>query len=254
MTDTSAELVLRDDAAGVATLTLNRPEKRNAIDRDLFRVLRRQIKAIENESAIGLVVVRGAGGNFCAGHDLKEAPHADSLGWLRQEMLTIERLTSLRQPVIAAVEGICYTGGLELALAADFIVCDETARFADTHGKWGLVPGWGLSQRLPRRIGQAKALEMMLTCQPYDGRAAEVMGLANQCVAVGALDAAVAALAQTILANSWHSNAENKKLVYATDGMRLSDGLDHELMRNAGFDPANRREGFGKADAKTDSN
>lgn len=253
MTDTSAELVLRDDAAGVATITLNRPEKRNAIDRDLFRALRREIKAIEEDAAIGLVVLRGAGGNFCAGHDLKQAPHPDALGWLRQEMLTIERLTRLRQPVIAAVEGICYTGGLELALAGDFILCDESARFADTHGKWGLVPGWGLSQRLPRRIGQAKALEMMLTCQPYDGCAAEAMGLANQCVAVGALDTAVTALAQTILANSWHSNAENKKLVYATDGMRLGEGLDHELMRNAGFDPANRRESFGKTGTKPGS-
>jgi enoyl-CoA hydratase len=243
------DLVLRTDNAGVATLMLNRPDKRNAIDRELFRQLRKQIKAIEIDPAIGLVVLRGAGGNFSAGHDLKQAPHADALGWLRQEMLTIERLTRMRQPVIAAVEGICYTGGLELALAADFILCDETARFADTHGKWGLVPGWGLSQRLPRRIGQARALEMMLTCRSYDGRAAEAMGLANQCVAVGALTACVEDLAQTILANSWHSNAENKKLVYATDGMRLADGLDHELMRNAGFDPANRRGDFGKSPA-----
>lgn len=246
MSEAISSLILRDDRGAVATLTLNRPDKRNAIDRDLFRELRRQIKAIESDAAIGLVVLRGAGGNFCAGHDLKQAPHADALGWLRQEMLTIERLTQLRQPVIAAVEGICYTGGLELALAADFILCDESARFADTHGKWGLVPGWGLSQRLPRRVGQAKALEMMLTCQPYDGRAAAAMGLANSCVEVGALPASVAGLAETILANSWHSNAENKRLVYATDGMRISDGLDHELMRNAGFDPANRRQNFGK--------
>lgn len=248
MTDTTlaTELVLRRDAGGVATLTLNRPQQRNAIDRDLFRELRRHLRSLADDAAIGLVVLEGADGNFCAGHDLKQAPHADALGWLRQEMLVVESLTKLRQPVIAAVAGICYTGGLELALAADFIVCDETARFADTHGKWGLVPGWGLSQRLPRRVGQARALEMMLTCRPYDGRAAEAMGLANLCVAPGELGAAVTDLATTILANSWHSNAENKKLVYATDGMRLGDGLDHELMRNAGSDPANRRKDFGK--------
>lgn len=241
-----SELVLRSDSAGIATLTLNRPDQRNAINRELFRAFRSHVRDIAEDAGIGLVVLRGAGGNFCAGHDLKEAPHADALGWLRQEMLILERLTRLRQPVIAAVEGICYTGGLELALSADFILCDESARFADTHGKWGLVPGWGLSQRLPRRVGQARALEMMLTCQPCDGRAAAAMGLANQCTAVGALDAAVAALAATILANSWHSNAANKQLVYATDGMRLADGLNHELMRNAGFDPANRRAEFGK--------
>lgn len=246
--DPPEPLVIREDVAGRATLILNRPDQRNAINRALFRELRAHIRQIAEDDTIGLVVLRGAGGNFSAGHDLKEPPHADALGWLRQEMLTIERLTGLRQPVIAAVEGICYTGGLELVLAADLILCDETARFADTHGKWGLVPGWGLSQRLPRRVGQSKALEMMLTSQPYDGRAAAVMGLANECVEVGKLDRTIDTLGQAILANSWHSNAANKQLVYATDGMRIADGLDHELMRNAGFDPANRRAGFGKKD------
>ena len=230
------ELVLRHDDGAIATLTLNRPDQRNAIDRALFRAFRDHVAALENDSAIGVVVLRGAGGHFCAGHDLKAAPHADALGWLRQELLTLERLTRLRQPVIAAVAGTCYTGGLEFALSADFIVAAESARFADTHGKWGLVPGWGLSQRLPRRIGQAKALEMMLTCQPYSGMQAAAMGLANMCVADDALDEAVHGLCTTILANSWHSNAENKRLIYETDGLALGQGLNHELMRNAGFD------------------
>ena len=240
------DLVLRDDGDGVATLTLNRPDKRNAINRELFRALRAQILALQDDAAIGLVVLRGSGGDFCAGHDLSEKPHADALGWLRKELQTLELFTRLRQPVIAAVEGTCFTGGLEMALSADFILCDETARFADTHGKWGLVPGWGMSQRLPRRVGQARALEMMLTCQPYSGPEAAAMGLVNQCVAADELEAAVARLAATILANSWHSNAENKRLIYNTDGMRLADGLDHELMRNAGFDrdASARRKGF----------
>lgn len=240
------DLILRSDADGVATLTLNRPDKRNAINRELFRALRAQILALQDDAAIGLVVLRGSGGHFCAGHDLTEKPHADALGWLRRELQTLELLTRLRQPVIAAVEGTCFTGGLEMALSADFIVCDETARFADTHGKWGLVPGWGMSQRLPRRVGQAKALEMMLTCQPYTGAEAAAMGLVNLCVPEGGLGAAVDTLGSRILANSWHSNAENKRLIYSTDGMRLADGLDHELMRNAGFDrdAAARRKGF----------
>jgi enoyl-CoA hydratase len=232
-----SDLVLRSDDGGVCTLTLNRPEKRNAINRDLFRAFRAHVKAIEeNGAGVGIIVIKGAGDHFCAGHDLKSEPHPDALGWLRQEMLILERLTKLRQPVIAAVQGTCYTGGLEFALTADFIVCGESARFADTHGKWGLVPGWGLSQRLPRRVGQAKALEMMLTCATYSGREAEAMGLANYCVPDVELEARVAELCITILANSWHSNAENKRLIYDTDGMTLSGGLNHELMRNAGFD------------------
>src|SRR5690606_8284892 len=126
---------------------------------------------------------------------------------------------------------------------ADFIVCGESARFADTHGKWGLVPGWGLSQRLPRRVGQAKALEMMLTCQTYTGAEAATMGLANHCVPDEALDAKVDELAALMLGNSRHSNTENKRLIYNTDGMTLGNGLSHELMRNAGFDPAMRKKG-----------
>ena len=244
--ETSPDLVLRSDAGGVAALTLNRAEKRNAINRELFRALRRHLLDLQEDRGIGLVVIRGAGDHFCAGHDLSEKPHADALGWLRREVQTLELLTKLRQPVIAAVQGTCFTGGLELALSADFILCDETARFADTHGKWGLVPGWGMSQRLPRRVGAAKALEMMMTCRPYDAAEAAAMGLVNQRVAAGGLDGAVAAFAEMILANSWHSNAENKRLIYATDGMRLTEGLDHEIMRNAGFDrdAAARRQSF----------
>src|SRR3546814_17818363 len=90
-----------------------------------------------------LVGIRGAGEHFCAGHDISEKPHADARGGRRRERQTLELLTRLRQPVIAAVRGTCFTGGLELALSADFILCDESARFADTHGKWGLVPEIG---------------------------------------------------------------------------------------------------------------
>lgn len=247
----SEPLVLREDAGGVCTLTLNRPDKRNAINRDLFREFRAHVRDIEaGVDDPGLVVITGAGDHFCAGHDIKAPPHADALGWLRQEMLIVERLTKLRQPVIAKIRGTCYTGGLELALAADFIVCGTSARFADTHGKWGLVPGWGLSQRLPRRVGQAKALEMMLTCQPYSGEEAAAMGLVNYCVDDDALDAKTAELAALVLGNSRHSNAENKRLIYDTDGMAIAAGLNYELMRNAGFDPAMRKKGEPIAAAK----
>lgn len=237
-------LVLRNDTDGICTLTLNRPEKRNAVNRELFREFRAHIRNIEENGAeVGVLIITGAGGHFCAGHDLKQPPHTDALGWLRQEMLTLERLTKLKQPVIAKVQGSCYTGGLEFALSADFVVCGESTRFADTHGKWGLVPGWGLSQRLPRRVGQAKTLEMMLTCQAYTGAEAAAMGLANYCVPDETLDAKVDELAVLMLGNSRHSNTENKRLIYNTDGMTLDNGLSHELMRNAGFDPAMRKKG-----------
>jgi len=237
------DVILREDADGVCTLTLNRPDKRNALTREIFRELDRHLADLERaDSATGVVVLRGAGGHFSAGNDLTQSAAADIIGWVRRSNQLLERLTRLRQIVIAAVEGTCYTGGLEVALAADFILCDETARFADTHGKFGMVGGWGLTQRLPRRVGSAKALEMMATSRPYTGRQAEAMGLANLCVAPGELDAAVADYGQAIVANSRHSNAGNKRLIYETDGMSLAEGLAHEIMRNPGFDPTRKRE------------
>lgn len=245
-TATTEKLVLREDADGICTLTLNRPEKRNAVNPELFTELRRHVRDLEQQSdTIGCIILRGAGASFCAGHDLGASPKTNALGWLRMELMTLEKLTKLRQPVIAAVHGHCFTGGLEMALSADFIIAGESAVFADTHGKWGLVPGWGLSQRLPRRVGQAKALEMMLTCGRYTGRQAEVMGLANTCVPDEQLMSTATELCKTIMSNSWHSNAANKKLIYETDGQTLTNGIAHEIFRNEGF-AADKKDRVGK--------
>lgn len=231
------QLILRSDADGVATLTLNRPDKRNAINRELFRALRAQILALQDDAAIGLVVLRGSGGHFCAGHDLTEKPHADALGWLRRELQTLEMLTRLRQPVIAAVEGTCFTGGLEMALSADFIVCDETARFADTHGKWGLVPGWGMSQRLPRRVGQWKAREISFTGLPVSGPEAARIGLANHCLPDAELEARTMEMAEAIAAQSRHSVFAYKRLYTAQADLPLEAGLAWEIVNSAGVGP-----------------
>ena len=230
------DLVTREDRDGLCTLTLNRPEKLNAIDRELFKAFSRHVADLEADPGeLGCVVLRGAGRAFCAGHDLADSGGGDALGWLRLEALTLEKLCRLRQPVIAAIHGYCMTAGLELALAADLLVAAESAVFSDTHGRWGLVPGWGLSQRLPRRVGAGKALEMMLTSRRYSGREAAAMGLVNVCAPDAEFDATVAELAADVLNNSWHSNAANKKLVYETDGMRLDQGIAHEVFRNEGF-------------------
>lgn len=230
----AAELVLREDADGVCTLTLNRPDKLNAVTPAVFTALRGHLDAIAADgSALGVIVLRGAGKSFCAGHDLADVGAMD-LAWLRHESRTLEMFAQLPQIVIAAVHGHCITGGLELALAADWIVAAESARFADTHGKYGLVPAWGMSQRLPRRVGAARALELMTTCRRVDGREAERIGLANTCIADDRFDEDVASLARAILANSRHSNATNKRLVYDTDGMSLEQGMAHELFRSPG--------------------
>ncbi|MDO7842191.1 enoyl-CoA hydratase/isomerase family protein [Sphingomonas immobilis] len=236
MTETPPEpLVLRADAEGVATLTLNRPDKRNALNVDVFVALDAHLAALEAETdSVGVVVLRANGPVFSAGADLGKQQRAPKKNF---QARTIERLAHLPQPVIAAVHGPCFTGGLELVLGADIILAAESARFADTHAKWGLVPGWGMSQRLPRRVGTFKAREMMFTARQVDGRTAERIGLANLCVADDVFEAELAALAKDIAALSWHSHRGNKRLQIETQDIALAQGLAHESYRGPGIAP-----------------
>ena len=229
-----ADKVLRSDEGGLCTLTLNRPEKLNALDTELFEQLDAHLADLETRTAeIGCVVLRGAGRGFCAGADLGAV--TTTLGLFKPKV--IQRLQNLPQPVIAAVHGVCFTGALELALACDFIVAEAGSRFADTHGKWGLVGSWGMSQRLPRRIGAAKAKRMMFTARTVGADEALELGLIDMLAEAGGLDALVADFAGEVLANSWHTNIETKKLMLATEGMSLADALAHEQYHYPGFAP-----------------
>ena len=231
-------LVLRDDRDGLTTLTLNRPEKLNALNVEMFVELRAHLDQIAQQTdRVGLVVVRGAGKCFSAGNDLGGIAAGQRPPKVNYQSETVERLATLPQPVISAVHGVCYTGALELALAGDLIFAAESARFADTHARWALTPIWGMSQRLPRRIGTYKAREMMFTCRPYTGAEALAMGLANLCVADAAFEHELQSLAATILANSWFSHRANKRLLIETDGMPLAAGLAHEVYRHPGVGP-----------------
>ena len=237
--------VLRSDAHGLATLTLNRPEKLNALDTALFRELDAHLAALETQTdRIGCVLLRGAGRAFCAGADLGAVD--STLGPLKPKI--IERLSRLPQPTIAAVHGVCFTGALELALACDFIIADGSARFADTHGKWGLVGAWGMSQRLPRRIGAAAAKTLMFTARTVTAEEARALGLIDELAEAGALDAKIDEFSGMILANSWHTNMETKKLMLATEGMALPEALAHEQYHYPGFaaDYEERVATFGK--------
>jgi enoyl-CoA hydratase len=231
-------LVLREDREGAAVLTLNRPDKLNALNVALFSELDAQVARLEAEpESVGLVVLKGAGRCFSAGHDLSDIATGERLPRPNFQAGIIERLANLPQPVITAVHGHCYTGALELALAGDIILAAESAKFADTHAKWALTPVWGMSQRLPRRVGTYRAREMMLTCRTYPGREAAAIGLASECVPDADFEARIAALSAEILANSWFSHRANKRLLLATDGLSLGEGLAHEVFRGEGRGP-----------------
>ena len=233
-----SQLVLREDREGLAILTLNRPDKLNALTVAMFQQLRGHVQRIANETErIGLVLVRGAGKCFSAGHDLADIAHGEHPPKPSFQADTIELLAELPQPVITAVHGHCYTGALELALAGDMIVAAESAKFADTHARWALTPVWGMSQRLPRRIGMAKAQEMTYTARSYSGTEAQAIGLVNWCVPDASFEAELGKFTAAILANSWFSLRANKRLYRDTDGMALRAGLSHEIHRTEGRGP-----------------
>lgn len=232
------DLILRQDREGLCVLTINRPEKLNALNVETFIELRSHVNDLEKKfDSIGCVVLKGSGKCFSAGHDLVEIEAGEDLPHEHYQAVTIERLANLPQAVITAVHGHCYTGALELALAGDIIIAAKSALFADTHGKWALTPIWGMSQRLPRRIGIAKAKEMMLTAKTYTAQEAVTMGLANMCVPDERFEIEIEELARVILANSWFSNRANKRLLERTDGMALADGLRYEVENTEGFGP-----------------
>jgi enoyl-CoA hydratase/carnithine racemase len=228
--------VLRNDRDGVAHLMLNRPDKLNALNMEVFQALEAHVKDIAYRP-VRAVVLRGAGRCFSAGHDLRDIATGEKPPRANYQSHVIQMLADLPLPVISAVHGHCYTGALELALAGDIILAAESAKFGDTHAKWALTPVWGLSQRLPRRVGTYKAREMMFTCRTYSGRQALEMGLANDCVADSAFEGAIEALIAEIVANSSFSHAANKRLLIETDGLPQRDGLAHEIYYGEGRGP-----------------
>lgn len=229
--------VTRVDSQGLATITLNRPEKLNALTVRMFKELRRHVLDLKQDDSIGCVVLRGAGKCFSAGHDLADISTGEvvpSRGWHSETLRLMEKLP---KPVIAAVHGHCYTGALEVALAADFILASANARFGDTHAKWALTPVWGMSQRLPRRVGIATAKRLMFTAEMISAEEAFRIGLAERVVPDEDFDGEVGRLAREILANSSFTHAANKRLLEATDANPLDAGLQWEVMETEGLGP-----------------
>jgi len=203
----------------------------------MFRELRHHIIALKSDTSIGCVILRGAGKCFSAGHDLGDIAEGEAVpspGWHSE---TLRMLEKLPKPVIAVVHGHCYTGALEVALAADFILAADTAKFGDTHAKWALTPIWGMSQRLPRRVGSATAKKLMFTAETVRSAEALRIGLCEAVYPEADVFTEAQAMAQAILSNSAFSHAANKHLLEATDGWAMDAGLQWEITENEGVGP-----------------
>ena len=204
-------LLVERDPDGFATVVFNRPAKLNVLSIALRKELARVVLELEADPAIHVLILTGSGRAFSAGLDLDEWSVAPAAGaWEHSAVDAIERFSG---PVIGAINGLAITGGLELALACDLLVAASDARFADTHAKVGLLPGWGGSVRMQQRIGPHRAKELALTGRFFGADEALAWGFVNRVVAPDRLRAEAQALAREMLANGPAALVAYKKLL-----------------------------------------
>jgi enoyl-CoA hydratase len=198
------ETVLYDARDGIARIRLNRPHRLNAMVPQLMRDLRRALTAAAEDAAVRVVILSGEGRAFCAGDDLKESAkgHGD-VAEIRAFVQDIQQVTAdmkaLSKPIIGAVHGYAVGGGCELALGCDLVVAAEDATFAFPETGVGLFVTGGVTHWLPRAVGLAKAKELIMTGEPFDGREAARLGLANRAVPRDEVLPAAEALARAIM-------------------------------------------------------
>jgi len=221
----SEALVLVEKSAGIATVTLNRPEALNALSKALREQISLTFVALAKDPAVEVVILTGAGRAFTVGLDLKELggevgePEASSSLDLSEAIARFDR------PIIGAINGFAITGGFEVALMCDFLIASSEASFADTHARVGVVPGWGLSQRLPRLIGINRAKELSLTGNFLDADTAQAWGLVNRVVAPVDLMPTCQRLASDITSTEPITRAEIKRIMDAGWESTLEQGL-----------------------------
>jgi enoyl-CoA hydratase/carnithine racemase len=214
-------LLLREDAGGVATLTLNRPDQYNALSAALLAALESAVRDLARDESVRVVVIAGAGKAFCAGHDLKEIHERADPRFAKQAFercqTVMTALTQLPQPVIARVHGPAFAAGCQLVAQCDLAVAVTDARFATSGVNFGIfcsTPGVPLA----RNVSRKRALEMLLTGEPIDAATALAWGLVNRVVPADRLDGEIQALARTIMAKSRAVIAAGKKLFYQQVG------------------------------------
>ena len=189
------EHILVEIRGPVGLIKLNRPKAMNALCADLAREIAEAVDAYEKNDAIGALVVTGSEKAFCAGADIKEMQSQTYMDVYKEDFITVnwERLSQCRKPVIAAVAGYALGGGCEFAMMCDFILAADNAKFGQPEILIGTIPGAGGTQRLPRFVGKAKAMEMALTGRMMDAEEAERSGLVSRIVPVAELvDEAIA--------------------------------------------------------------
>ena len=221
---TATDLVLTSTQAGVTTVTMNRPEALNALSAGLRNRLTEVFINLAEDSATEVIVFTGNGRAFTVGLDLKELGGETAAATVVNKDLG-KAMLQVNKPIIGAINGYAITGGFELALMCDFMLASEHAKFADTHARVGVVPGWGLSQRLPRLIGINRAKELSLTGNFLDAETAYAWGLVNRVVAADELLATAQQLAKDIVSTEPVTRNAMRHIMDAGWHTSLTQGL-----------------------------
>ena len=215
----------------IGRITLNRPDKMNSITVGLAAELTEALRLLGRDEAVNVIVVRGAGGNFCAGGDFDEVERLRAQGPEALEGLfttfraACDSVAGVAVPVVAVVEGAAAAGGFEFLQAADIVLVSDTARIADNHVRFGMIPGGGSTARLPRLVGRQQAMGLLLSGDRLSGRDAVALGLAYRSFPPETFDADVEAFLGALAGRSRRSTTTNKRLV--DNGLRAT--LDQAL-------------------------
>jgi enoyl-CoA hydratase/carnithine racemase len=223
-----ADEILYAVADSIATITLNRPERRNALNTALMEALAHRFEALESDTSVRAVVIRGAGQAFCSGRDLNEMSRRqdDGLEPEADVIALFQQIEASRHPTIAMVHGAAYAGGCELALHCDFRCAADVARFAMPLARIGLVVPFALGQKLVEIIGPAFTRQILLTGQPVDAGRAYEMGMVHTVVPAADLERATYDLAKTIAGNAPFSLAGMKSTIRRA--LSLRERVEHK--------------------------
>ncbi|CAN5741152.1 enoyl-CoA hydratase [soil metagenome] len=228
-------------------ITLNRPKQLNALNDALMDELGAALKAFDADAGIGCMVITGSEKAFAAGADISAMAEKNFVEAYGGDFITRnwETIRSIRKPVIAAVSGFALGGGCELAMMCDFIIAADTAKFGQPEIKLGIIPGAGGTQRLPRAVGKAKAMDMVLTCRMMDAPEAERAGLVSRVVPLAEMMDVALAAAQTINELGALSVMMAKESVNRAFESSLSDGVSYERrLFHSLFATADQKEGM----------
>jgi len=229
----SEPILLEEREAGVVTLIMNRPAALNALSRALRAEIVSAFNRLSGDDEVRAVVLTGAGRAFTAGVDLKEASaEGFALGADGGELDLAAAILAFPWPVIGAINGFAITGGFELALLCDVLIASDKAKFADTHARVGIMPGWGLSQRLPRLIGVSRAKEMSFTGNFVDAATAERWGLVNRVVSAEELVPHAQALAADMASCDPVVLRKYKAVIADGLAMPFGEALQMEIQRS----------------------